>query len=175
MWLSSSNGGVVMWNQIVHAHVIIQHTTVSPYIQGTYPLISVDASSLKFTPTALYRPTAPPQSGRAVQNGTGTKQKLRRKTQSSTYASWLSTTSFLLQIVAQPPPSSLCCQSHLHTIHPTWPRSTPYPPSTNFHHQHSSSHTVLIHSLRVSKPSQYSDPPYTPAPLHSSSSKWYSH
>ena len=43
------------------------------------------------------------------------------------------------------PPSSLCCPMYLHTIHPTHPTS---------HHQ--SSHTVLIHSIQVSKPSQHS-------------------
>ena len=48
-------------------------------------------------------------------------------------------------------------QGHLHAIHPTWHWSTMYPPPLNYTpHQHPSSHTVLIHSLHVPKPTQYS-------------------
>ena len=47
-------------------------------------------------------------------------------------------------------------QGHLHTIHPTEPRSTPYSPSTYIRHQHLSSHTVLFLSLHIPKPFQYS-------------------
>ena len=58
-------------------------------------------------------------------------------------------------LLAQPSPSSLFCPrppSH----HPAKPRCTSYPPSAYFLHQHRSSHTLLIHSVDVSKPSQYS-------------------
>ena len=47
-------------------------------------------------------------------------------------------------------------QGHLHIMHPTWPLSTSYPPSTYFRLQHPFSHTLLIHSLHMSKPFQYS-------------------
>ena len=44
--------------------------------------------------------------------------------------------SFLyFDIVAQPSPSFLCCPRNLHTIHPTYPRYTPYPCSTYFQYQ----------------------------------------
>ena len=59
-------------------------------------------------------------------------------------------------IVAKPPQSSLCCPRPP-SQHPAEPRSPSYPPSTYFHHQHSSSgNTVLIHSFQMHKPSQYS-------------------
>ena len=47
-------------------------------------------------------------------------------------------------------------QGHLHAIYPTWPWSSKYPHSTYFRQKHLSGHTVLIHSLHVPKPSQYS-------------------
>ena len=48
-------------------------------------------------------------------------------------------------------------QGNLHTILPTYTRSSPYSCSTYFlHSQDPHSHTVLIHSLHWSKPSQHS-------------------
>ena len=47
-------------------------------------------------------------------------------------------------------------QGRLHTFHPTEPRSTPYSPSIYFCHHYPSSQPALIHSLHVSKLSQYS-------------------
>ena len=46
-------------------------------------------------------------------------------------------------------------QGYIHTIHPILLWYTLYPPSTYFRRQHPFSHTVLIHSLHVSNPSQY--------------------
>ena len=67
---------------------------------------------------------------------------------------------------------SSAAKGHHHAVHQTLPRSTPYPLSTYFRHQHTSSHTVLIHSLHVTKPSQYSLIPSTrKLPPYSSSSK----
>ena len=40
-------------------------------------------------------------------------------------------------------------QSRLHTIHPTKPWSTPYPPSTYIRHQHPSSHATHLFSPRA--------------------------
>ena len=83
--------------------------------------------------------------------------KMAALTQSSTYEPGLATISYLSRIVVQPPTSSLCCpRGHLHTIHIAKPRSPSYPPSTYILHQHSSSDTLLIHSLQLPKPSQYS-------------------
>ena len=56
----------------------------------------------------------------------------------------------------QPQPSSLC-SSRRSSRHPSNLTSSPHTrPQRTFHHHHPSSHTVLIHSLHVSKPSQYS-------------------
>ena len=62
----------------------------------------------------------------------------------------------IFHIVAQPPPSSPCCPRLSHTSHPTLPRSTTYSNSTYIRHRHPSRNSVLIHSLHVSKLSQYS-------------------
>ena len=59
-------------------------------------------------------------------------------------------------IVGQPQPASFSCPKPLHNIHPTQPRSTLHSPSTSICQQLPSSHTVLINSLPVFKPSQYS-------------------
>ena len=94
---------------------------------------------------------------RAVRKNTGTKKKWPRPSQSYTNAPRLTNHSNLSLIVAQPPLLSLCCQSPpIYAIHLTFPRSSPYPTCTYFHHQHTFCHTVLIHPLQVSKPSQYS-------------------
>ena len=47
-------------------------------------------------------------------------------------------------------------QDNFHTIHLTQPPSPSYPSSTDIGHQHPSGHTVLIRSLHLLKPSQYS-------------------
>ena len=47
-------------------------------------------------------------------------------------------------------------QSFLSFAHAAKPRSTSYPPSSYFRHQHPSGHTVLVHSFHMPKPSQYS-------------------
>ena len=66
----------------------------------------------------------------------------------------LSTTSYLsLSRSLRRYPSA--AQGHLRAIHPI-SRFTPYHPSTYIRHQHFSSNTVLIHSIHVIKPSQYS-------------------
>ena len=61
-----------------------------------------------------------------------------------------------MRIDAQPPPSFLCCpRSPSH--HPSsLPRSSSYPSSTDFSHQHPSGHRVLIRSFHMLKPSKYS-------------------
>ena len=64
-----------------------------------------------------------------------------------------------LRSFAQPPPSFLCCLSTFTPSmkpSPAQPRSSSYQSSTDFGHQHPSSHTVLIYSLYMQIPSQYS-------------------
>ena len=79
------------------------------------------------------------------------KQNLQRETNSVRNAPGLSTSSYISRIVAQPPPSFLCCPKATFTpsIQPNFglPRTRP---------QHPSGHTVLIHSFHTPKPSQYS-------------------
>ena len=83
------------------------------------------------------------------------KQKWMRETHSVTFAPGLSTPSYLLRIVAQPPPSFLCCPrppSH----HPSSLTSVYLvPPPTYFRHQHPSGHEALIHFLHMHEPSHY--------------------
>ena len=101
----------------------------------------------------------PSEQRRAVQKSAGTKQKWPHETQSFTYASSVVTPSYLLCIVMLLPPSFLCCPrspSHHPSNLTLVCASVVYLYSTDFCHQHSSSHMVLIHSFHVSKPSQYS-------------------
>ena len=67
---------------------------------------------------------------RAVRKNKGTKQKRRRETQSSTYEPGLSTPSHPSAMSRSLNRHPSAGQGHLHTIHPTYPRSTPYPLST---------------------------------------------
>ena len=80
--------------------------------------------------------------------------------QLSTYVPGFPTLSHLSCIVAQPPPSSLCCQrppSHYpFNLTPVNPIPAIHLLPTPSSHLHPSSHLILIHSIHASKPSQYS-------------------
>ena len=51
---------------------------------------------LYHVPLQVYKP---PRRGRAVRKNTGTKQKWPRETQSSAYANWLSTPTYLSRVI----------------------------------------------------------------------------
>ena len=102
MAFSLHQGGVVMSSHIKHTHRH-QDTPLSPYTLFTvYPnhIMQCHPSSLHVITTRAWE--GGPKEHR-------TKQKWPRETHSITYVPRLSTLSGLSRIVAQPPPSFLCC------------------------------------------------------------------
>ena len=110
---------------------------------------------MQWHPTPLHVITASAWEGGPKEHRA--KQKWSRETHSVTYVPGLSIVSDLSRVVAQPQPSFLCCP-RLPSHHPS--SLTSVSPSylhfTYFRHQHPSGHTILIHSLKMHKPSQYS-------------------
>ena len=154
------------------------------HILGTFPLIWLVVTFLsQFAPNTICASAShpspgdnPPQREREVTKTTGTVENGRVALNHlhictgdifHSYAPVISSTGgipFFRALSRSLPKSSIhlhATKCHLETIYPTQPRSTPYPPSTFFRHQHSSNHTVLIHSHHVSKLSQHSVIPST--------------
>ena len=112
-------GGVVMSSQITHTythlHTHTQSSNIHPlaHILDTAPRFSVVAPFLQFTPAACNGiPPSPGDNHQSIEDGPTehrTRQKWPRETHSVTSAPGLSTLSYLSRIVAQPPPSFLCC------------------------------------------------------------------
>ena len=91
----------------------IQHTPVSPCTSA--PQFSLAAPFLQFNPTASCNGIQPFSmwGNTSAQEGGSKEHRNQEKwlseTRSSTYAPGLSTFSYPSRIIAQPPPSSLCC------------------------------------------------------------------
>ena len=114
MTLSLHQGGVIMSSQITHTHNH-QYTPLSPY---TWHL-RLDFQKLRrpfYSLSQLHQVTAShPSPGDNHQSTGGWSErtqghaKMARETHFVTYVPMLSTLSDLSRIVAQPPPSFLCC------------------------------------------------------------------
>ena len=181
MTVSLHQGGVVMSSQIKHTHTIIntplsQYTRLWALIFSSCPLYTVYPNRImRRHPSPLPVITTRAREGGPKEHNA--KQKWLRETRSVTYVSGLSTLSDLSPIVAQPPPSFLCClkpPSHhpssltsvslvpvLHWLRP----STPFRPY--------GTHSFFLHAETVSILSDllYSLTPFlfklSYAPLHS--------
>ena len=131
-----------------YALTIVQHSPMA-HILGSCALMSLVAYFLLFGPIVLCNgiPPSPvdktPECRNTVQQNTGTKQKWLREIELTTYAPGFSTLSYLSLIF---PPLR-----HPSNLTPTYPVL-----DLHLRHQQPSNHTGLIHSLHVSKPSQYS-------------------